>query len=120
MFRSDPKKSVSVSCQCQCRLPAERVVARTRARARVVLVVPFRTRGRGRGRVGNRGAVYQDEEAKSGESEWREIRHHHRLIWKASLNDANRTQAGSLCPEGGYRTQPRVSTLGALKINGSP
>jgi hypothetical protein len=22
-----------------------------------------------------------------------------------------------LCPEGGYRTQPRVSTLGTLKIN---
>jgi hypothetical protein len=25
----------------------------------------------------------------NGKSEWREIRHHHRLIWKASLNDAN-------------------------------
>jgi hypothetical protein len=24
---------------------------------------------------------------------------------------------GDLCPEGGYRTQPRVSTLGTLKIN---
>jgi hypothetical protein len=36
----------------------------------------------------------------NGESEWREIRQRHRLIRKASLNDANRTQAGSLCPEG--------------------
>ena len=24
---------------------------------------------------------------------------------------------GDLCPEGGYRAQPRVSTLGTLKIN---
>jgi hypothetical protein len=24
---------------------------------------------------------------------------------------------GDLCPEGGYRAQPRVSTLGNLKIN---
>ena len=24
---------------------------------------------------------------------------------------------GDFCPEGGYRTQPRVSTLGTLKIN---
>jgi hypothetical protein len=24
---------------------------------------------------------------------------------------------GCLCPEGGYRTQPRVSTLGTLEIN---
>ncbi len=24
---------------------------------------------------------------------------------------------GDLCPEGGYRTQPTVSTLGTLKIN---
>jgi hypothetical protein len=46
----------------------------------------------------------------NGENERREICHYHRLIWKASLYDANRTQAGSLCPEGGYRTQPRVST----------
>jgi hypothetical protein len=24
---------------------------------------------------------------------------------------------GDLCPEGGYRAQPRISTLGTLKIN---
>ena len=108
--------SVSVSVAGGTRL--NRARARARARARVPSCPRGRGRGRGRGRVGNRGAVYQDEEAKSGESEWREIRHHHRLIWKASLNDANRTQAGSLCPEGA--TGLRVSTLGNLKINGSP
>jgi hypothetical protein len=31
-------------------------------------------------------------------------------IWRGSLQ-------GDLCPEGGHRTQPRVSTLGTLKIN---
>jgi hypothetical protein len=31
-------------------------------------------------------------------------------IWKGSLR-------GDLCPEGGHRTQPRISTLGTLKIN---
>jgi hypothetical protein len=31
-------------------------------------------------------------------------------IWRVSLR-------GDLCPEGGYRTQPRVSTLGTCKIN---
>jgi hypothetical protein len=28
-----------------------------------------------------------------------------------------RVTRGDLCPEGGYRAQPRVSTLGTLKIN---
>jgi hypothetical protein len=27
---------------------------------------------------------------------------------------------GDLCPEGGYRAQPRVSTLGTLKTTSSP
>ena len=29
----------------------------------------------------------------------------------------DRGTRGDLCPEGGYRAQPRVSTLGTLKIN---
>jgi hypothetical protein len=28
-----------------------------------------------------------------------------------------RVTRGDLCPEGGYRAQPRVSTLGTLKLN---
>jgi hypothetical protein len=30
---------------------------------------------------------------------------------------SERGTRGDLCPEGGYRAQPRVSTLGTLKIN---
>jgi hypothetical protein len=33
-------------------------------------------------------------------------------IWRFGEGDS-----GDLCPEGGYRDQPRVSTLGTLKIN---
>jgi hypothetical protein len=34
-----------------------------------------------------------------------------------SLDVLESSVRGDLCPEGGYRTQPRVSTLGTLKIN---
>jgi hypothetical protein len=33
------------------------------------------------------------------------------------FGDLERVTAENLCPEGGYRTQPRVSTLGSLEIN---
>jgi hypothetical protein len=33
-------------------------------------------------------------------------------IWRFGERDS-----GDLCPEGGYKAQPRVSTLGTLKIN---
>jgi hypothetical protein len=80
--RLDPKKSVSVSVSV--RGPASFIVAlahrRTPARARARARGPIRTRPRRRGRprVEDRGAAYEDEGAMD------------------------------LCPEGGFRTQPRV------------
>jgi hypothetical protein len=42
---------------------------------------------------------------------FQKLAHKSRLdMWKGALR-------GNLCPEGGYRAQPRVSTLGTLKIN---
>jgi hypothetical protein len=39
------------------------------------------------------------------------------LPWVSSLDVRRGSLRYDLCPEGGYRTQPRVSTLGTLKIN---
>src|ERR1700744_6237597 len=39
------------------------------------------------------------------------------LPWVTSLDVRRGSLRYDLCPEGGYRTQPRVSTLGTLKIN---
>jgi hypothetical protein len=39
------------------------------------------------------------------------------LPWVSGLDVRRGALRYDLCPEGGYRTQPRVSTLGTLKIN---
>jgi hypothetical protein len=40
-----------------------------------------------------------------------------RSAWVCSLDIWKGGTRGDLCPEGGYMAQPRVSTLGTLKIN---
>jgi hypothetical protein len=121
VFRWDPKKSVSAGqlsvsvAGCQQERVRLSVVSRScsfswsRFVVVVVVVLGLRT-----------GAVYEDEGAMNGESQWREFRHHYRLIWKASLNDENRTQAGSLGPEGAKGLSPGFQPWENLKINSSP